>query len=240
MDSKSAPDPIVTLPRRLGLEETEALRTVRTEVLNAISQGHTKPIQAAWLKYVLAADPQVETSDPHPTNKARTGLTIAQALVYLEAGDTVRYLYQLMIADETARNSGWTDIERITDAELRNRGTLAEYRQAQGFYKESIGETDEARLKFEEATDIYVEAERVSDPEDHHVRGLLNLRLAECYGGLIGLRPDESALEVLRRFLFDSLQSAALYLQGQPEQTRATGMMDDLSHLPWWQTLEEA
>jgi len=89
-------------------------------------------------------------------------------------------------------------------------------------YELELGEYFQDRHLFDYATEAYIEYEQSPSLTDRQ-RGIVNLRLSECYNSLI---EDESADPTPLLDLLDgSLQSALLYLEGEPEQEEALQLL---------------
>lgn len=200
--------PIDTVPFRLGFEETEPMQEAKAAVLEAMAAGTSEELQDAWVRWSELAEAQADAHDRD--GRARAGLLVVKAAILKEAGEIVSYLVDLNDAYTYLFGMGLVDIATAVGNEFKP------YRQS--------GELLESQRFFDAALDIYIEHEQedLTDKE----RGLLNLRMAECY---IGLRdsPDPYQEDPDPELLEGSVATAMECLTGEPEQMRVIRFMDE-------------
>ena len=227
-------NPVETLPFVLGFDETGELALLHHEVVAAIQSGQPTARREAWSRYVDAAEPQVDFPDDGPRNtRARAGLSIAKGLIYLEAGESVEYLTELLGAEAAATACGWADVKPIIDAEFAKYTGTARYVQAQANFEASRANYESSRQLYELAIVKYAEVEDAF-PDDLALLGTLNLRKAECYSEIVELVTSNLAElsagqpEELEGLLTTSLQAAAANLEPGPELNKVLAMMGEL------------
>ena len=167
---------------------------------------------AGWHNYRIAAS-RLPQDNPHA--KGQIGLIMAKAAIWRESRDRARYWRQLVDATAYADNMGYDEIhDQTAHALLRAAGSRS-------FYAEYL----QAIRDFERAIEAYIEREQDECLTDRE-RGLVNLRLAECYDELLEEATGLDWIE-LRVTQFATLESALQYLQGEPEYAQAERMLDD-------------
>jgi hypothetical protein len=200
---------VETLPHRLGFTETSELMDIHREIVSAVVCGDSAARMVSLNRYLDIGEAMAgSSSEASP----QIGLIIAQALIWQEANEPVRAIRSLLQAKEYANNLTLVDITDIIDAELDvHQGTGEEL---QGLYE------------FESAIDRYIEFEHVNLTDRD--RGLLNLRLAECYQGLLEQDSEKEETIWLEELRDASLDSAIVYLEGQPDLAKVVAFRDEL------------
>lgn len=201
------------LAAQCGFSE-DPLLAEREAVVAAIKSADLASFRSAWQRYQAAAEAQIETLPDAAGAYARAqiGLILAKADIWREAGDNVRYLEELHSARTYAEGMGYTDLTRLVDDAFNL------------LVRPGQPETHQALEEYEAAIAAYIEREQDSGLTDPQ-RGLLNLRLAECYYALLQVDPDQPEVTEL---LDGSLQSALVYLDGEPEQAWALRLLDQV------------
>ena len=199
-----------TLPNRLGFAENAELLESHTDIVGAVSRGSNAERILALNRYLDEAERLVDLKPDIENERARAqvGLIIAQALIWREAGEPVKHLRSLLRAQEYAVNMGFEDVLSALDAEIDANADSGELLQAQGEFDEAVG--------------AYIEIEQ-ADLTDNQ-RGVLNMRLAECYQDLLDDNPNQSYF--LKELLDGSLESAILYLEGDRDQLKALAFQE--------------
>jgi len=221
------PRVIGLLPAALGYKETRQLRRAHRKVVRAIRLStDLAAARPAWIRYQELAEAVINTKpDEHQAfARAQIGLIIAKAGIWYEAGVTVRYLEEIEDAFTYADNMGLVETATLLKLQLTFASRDISYLlsdQARA-YELELGEYFQDRHLFDYATEAYIEYEQSPSLTDRQ-RGIVNLRLSECYNSLI---EDESADPTPLLDLLDgSLQSALLYLEGEPEQEEALQLL---------------
>lgn len=201
-----------TLPHRLGFAETTELRSTHEQIVKAIRTGNNSERLLALNRYLDNAERLVDAK-PDLDNercRAQVGLILAQALIWRDADEPVKFLRNVLSAREYAENMGFEDVLLTLDYELDKAIDSGELLQARG--------------EFDGAVNTYIELEK-TDMVDNK-RGLLNLRLAECYQAII----DEDRLQgaITAELRDRSMESALLYLVGHPDKAKAIAFFEIL------------
>ncbi len=204
-----------TLAAELGFVETEALRTTRTRLVAAILSGDSAEGPRLWSQFEELAEfrlsrlPDADTSDDRA--RARIGIKLIRAHIWQSAEELVCYLRELFEAHKQAEHLVLINVAATLTGLLRRYVSYGEYFQAQGL--------DEAAIEY------YLHDEDDTGLTDKQ-RGILNLRLTECYRSLLTTHPGDTDLKDL---MDDSLQSALVYLDGEVEQGKAQRLLDEVS-----------
>ena len=222
------------IPAALGYKETRQLRQAHRSVVRALRHS-AEPAAArpAWLRYQELAEAMINTIPNEPRAlfaRAQIGLIIAKAGIWYEAGVTARYLEELEDAFTYADNMGFVETATLLKLQLTFASRDISYLlsdQARA-YELELGDYFQNRRLFDYATEAYVEYEQSPSLTDRQ-RGMVNLRLAESYDALLKAEPADTAL--LLDLLDGSLQSALLYLEGEPEQATALTLLDQFTLL---------
>ncbi len=201
-----------TLPERLGFAEAAwGLAPARQALVGAIWQGQTGPRRAALNRYLDLAQALADApAEREVQERRRIGLMLAEARIWREAGEPAPWLRNLDFAYTNANN-------------LRLVGYVVVIGTVLNAYW-GTGELLQAEERYDEAVSAYIDRESVRGLSDRD-RGLLNLRLAECYREL--LEADPADLQ-LRDLLGGSIQSALAYLEGELEELKALGLLGEI------------
>ena len=211
---------LTELVNELGFSEDEPLTQAHTGVLAAISSADRAEYEQAWQQYHSVADSHCtrllnagDTGD-----RFQLGLLLARAAIWGEAGDQVRYFEALssalLVAIQSHNDDIIVRIKRLLFHDDDPRALTPEYHQAIDRHEEAIT----GYLKRKQLRSL-----------THRERGLVNLRLAECYWALLQENRDQPDLKAL---LDGSLASALGYLGGSPEQAWALRLLDAIAAEP--------
>jgi hypothetical protein len=151
----------------------------------------------------------------NPHAKAQIGLIFAKADIWRECRDRARYWRELVDATDYGDGMDYDQARLATTPALRRAEA------SRSFYAEYL----QARRRFEEAIEAYIDREQDECLTDRE-RGLVNLRLAECYDELLDEATGVDYIE-LRLLQNATLESAMQYLQGEPEFAQTERMLDD-------------
>jgi hypothetical protein len=221
----------LSLAARWGFTEADQrLVELHEQVVSALIAG--VPTQPLWQRYREISDLVIEQLPDGPERiKARAAREIVQGLIWIKGGAVPQGMSHLLLAEATARNSAWLADEKILSDEIATFGTEAEYFLAEGYFFEAAGDTEAAGDRFEAALAIYYEAEDDDTITVAH-RGLVNLRTAEGYLGLI--RVGKGNRGSLEEQIVAHLESAADYLRGTPAFAHAQSLLNELAATDWW------
>lgn len=209
---------------RLGFCNDDALRAARSDVLKAIWSSGLLDYQAAWTVFHRLADTQIDALPDVGDTRARAliGINLVKADIWREASDRVRYFHELGLVEDAANelaeegeDAELDEVRKITGTALgraaKSHSFIAEFMQATG--------------RFEYAINAYVEREQ-DECLTLREHGMVNLRLAECYRGLLHTGTDD--FDFVQDTLETSIESALEYLKAEPEHFWALRMRDEL------------
>jgi len=91
-----------------------------------------------------------------------------------------------------------------------------------------LAEFLQATRRYDDAIDEYMEREQDECLTDRE-RGLVNLRLAECYQELLDQADSDDAVN-LKDLLGASIESALEYLKHEPEQVQALRLQEEFEN----------
>jgi hypothetical protein len=197
---------------RFGFPVEGELAEAHDVLVAVIPVGSPLAFRSAWEGYRLQADKRAD-EDSNP--RLRVGRHLAMAAVWRAAHERVRYWRSLYEALELASEHHFeTELLEVVSRQLQ---------QAQGGpyraeYLQAIGHWEEALIAYEQLD----ADECLTD----HKRGLLQLRMAECYQGQLedGMDAedaDPADQQLLHELLEHSIRSALAYLTGLPEKALA-------------------
>lgn len=203
------------VPTQLGLDEGP-LADARLAVIKAIQTAGLAEYRAAWRHYQRLAEAQIEGLSNDLYAKAQIGLIFAKAAIWLECHDRVRYWGELADAAEYAGNMGYEGILVLTDPALKRAAT------SRSFFAEYL----QAIRQYDDAVRAYIEREQ-DECLTALERGLVNVRLTECYQSLLEESPPGGRAELLR--LFEAAVQRALgCLSDLPEKVHALRLLEEL------------
>jgi hypothetical protein len=173
-------------------------------------QAWTSPWQVRSIWYALTA----HIPPDNPYAKAQIGLILDKAGIWRGVQDRVGYWRELLHAARFADNMGydeiWEDVREALARAAISRSFYAEFLQAHGRY-------DAAMLH-------YIDREQDECLTDRE-RGLVNLRLAQCYDALQD-DMDEDGQASMQGLIEATIASAIEYLKGEPEQLQALRFLE--------------
>jgi hypothetical protein len=202
---------VYIMPRILGFIESEDMLASHEAIVNSAWQGRRGPVMAALNAYLDLAEAYVDTfgDENNARLKAQIGLILAQARIWLRAGEGVSWLRQLLAAEQYALNMSYSALTGVL-------GEIINAFQYSGYLLQ-------AQERFEEAVRSFAVLHLY--PLTSRQRGLVDLSLSQCYREML---QDEPANRDLQARLVSSLITALANLKDTPGYSKAQGMLADL------------
>jgi hypothetical protein len=223
---------ILELAVEFGYQENPDLRRFHQLLVEAVSTA--TPTRVLWREYLDRGDQLVDfPNDARRARKARIGQQIVQASIFEAAGESVKCLFWLKLAAQSANAFEIPAATRVIMDAIETIGSEAEQLMAEAEIYIDMDNRRAARRRFHQAISCYLEGEADQSITRLHL-GHIELRLAQCYIGLLMLNSKDK--DRLKGLVASSLVAARRLLEGSHEQVWAQATLDDPNRQCWWQS----